>query len=176
MDVKADYFNYLCGFINDGVHNGRRYYKLLNKLHNINFRFCIPMDENRASDGIDMRYRFGLDNMYEQPVVASELDYKKCSVLEMMVALAVRVEESFLYDGYFDHTEEFFFKMLRNLGLIYQFDENYDDIYVTNSINKFLDRDYCSNGLGSLFVIDGYGDIRIVDIWTAMNWYVDENY
>jgi len=52
----------------------------------------LPMDGNRAEDGIDLRYRFGYEKEYEGSTIASYLDNSPCSVLEMLIALAFRAK------------------------------------------------------------------------------------
>jgi len=74
------------------------YQKLLRHLHNIDFQYMLPMDGNRAEDGIDLRYRFGYEKEYEGSTIASYLDNSPCSVLEMLIALAFRCEEHIMTD------------------------------------------------------------------------------
>ena len=60
-DINNDYFEWLYNLVCDGLYAGRNSYrKLLMFLHNTEFTWTIPMDENRASDGIDLRYRFSV--------------------------------------------------------------------------------------------------------------------
>ena len=75
-----------------------RYKILLCQLHGIIFYNLIDMDADRAEDGINLRYRFGYENGYESAMIASCLDNRPCSVLEMMVALAIKIEEQIMDD------------------------------------------------------------------------------
>lgn len=60
--------NILSGCVSSYVTNdiaGGCLIKLLRHLHNIDFQYMLPMDGNRAEDGIDLRYRFGYEKEYE---------------------------------------------------------------------------------------------------------------
>ena len=64
-----------------------RFWRVLRWLHARPFNWTLPMDQNRESDGIRLRYMFGDEQNIVQPIVASELDRTGCSMLEMMVAM-----------------------------------------------------------------------------------------
>jgi hypothetical protein len=156
-----DYFECLYEIVN--ASDGLSYRKLLRHLHGIEFIFSIPKDANRAADGQDLRYRFGFH--YPGP----------CSVLEMMVALALRCEETIMDDPrYGNRTSQWFWGMIVNLGLGSMVDERYDEDYVDERIDIFLKRKYKRNGEGGLFHIRNCEyDLRKVEIWTQLLWYLD---
>ena len=53
-------------------------------------------------------------------------------------------------------------------------DERFDRVYAEDVIDDFLDRDYAPNGKGGLFTIKHCDyDLREVEIWTQMCWYLD---
>ena len=94
-DLSSRYFEWLCGIVFDGRYlKGRSYSKLFELLHSVDFEVVIGMDQNRAEDGIDLRYRFGDEQGYIQPMIASLIDNVPCSVLEMMVALSFQCENT----------------------------------------------------------------------------------
>lgn len=148
------------------------YRKLLIHLHNVEFIFTIPKDQNRAEDGISLRYRFALINGYED-----EYDYLDgpCSILEMMVALAIRCEENIMDDpNVGDRTGQWFWNMVVSLGLGHMTDIHYDRRFVDEVLDKFLEREYEPNGKGGLFTIRNCGrDLRTVEIWYQLCWYLD---
>ena len=85
------------------------YRKLLVRLNEIPFIYILPMDENRKEDGLDLRYRFGHENGISDKEIANHLDISDCSVLEMMVALAIHCEENIMDDPeYGDRTSKWF--------------------------------------------------------------------
>ena len=108
-------YSIICG---ENDYNHLSYRKLIAFLNDIEFTYILEMDENRAQDGIDFRYRFGYTKGYSRDVIARYLDNRPCSVLEMMVALAFRVEEQIMDDyEYGDRTGQWFWNMIVSLGL-----------------------------------------------------------
>ena len=91
MEQKTNkYFNYLCSFVyDDGFLVG--YTKLLRQLFETEFIYS-DLDKNRVGDGISLRYRFDPDNYH------SYLDDMPISVLEILIALALRCEETIMYN------------------------------------------------------------------------------
>lgn len=174
-DVLNEYFDWMCQLVSDKQYIGdRSYRKLLSKLHNIPFTYTIDMDGNRAADGIDLRYRFGYERNYEDYIIASFLDDKPCSVLEMIVALALRCETIMEDPDYGDRTGEWFWGMIESLGLESMDDTSFNRNYVDDVIDIFLSRDYGRDGRGGLFTIKHpKRDLRTVEIWYQMNWYLD---
>ena len=41
-------------------------------------------------------------------------------------------------------------------------------------IFRFLDRNYQRDGSGGLFIVHGHGDLRNVEIWYQMLWYLND--
>lgn len=152
------------------------YRKLLYFLHSVPFYYLIEMDDNRAGDGVSLRYRFGNQMGYHNSVIATYLDNRECSVLEMMVALANRIEESIMDNPEFgDRTGEWFFSMLGSLQISNQNDDIFDAEYVGNVVKVLLERIYEPNGLGGLFTLERpRRDMRGVEIWMQAMWYLDE--
>lgn len=150
--------------------------KLLLCLHSINFRYSIPMDGNREEDGTDLRYRFGYEKSYEGPMIASYLDDRPCSVLEMLIALAMRCEEHIMDDPDIgNRTGQWFWSMISNLGLGSMTDANFDRAQTNHAISIFLDREYKPNGEGGLFTVRKCPrDLRTIEIWYQMCWYLDD--
>ena len=73
-----------------------------------------------------------------------------------------------------NRTGKWFFDMITNLGLIHEDDSRIDIGYAKQRIERFLDRDYCSNGEGGLFVVRNTGrDLRTIDIWYQAMWYLN---
>lgn len=149
------------------------YRKLLMLLHDTEFIFSISKDENRAKDGIDLRYRFLLYGDREDVL---DCLYGPCSVLEMMVALSIHIEENIMDDpSVGDRTGQWFWGMIVSLGLGSMTDIRFDKQYATDIIARFLNRDYEPNGKGGLFTLRNCDkDLRDVEIWYQMHWYLDE--
>lgn len=146
--------------------------KLFTFLHDTEFTYFVPHDENRAADGMDLRYRFCLHHDCE------DLEYcldGPCSVLEMMVALAIRCEERIMSDpNYGDRTSQWFWGMISSLGLSGQTDYNFNERLVQDVLWTFLNREYAPNGKGGLFTIRRWDrDARDVEIWHQLMAYLN---
>lgn len=172
-DVREEYFEWLYNYVCNGrSHDTITYTKLFRLLHQIEFTYLIPKDANRASDGIDLRYRFSLYKGYSN--INDILD-GPCSVLEMMIALAIRCEETIMDNtGYGDRTGQWFWGMMSDLGIGMMYDDIFDEEIVKNIITDFLNRQYRPDGKGGLFYIRGCeDDLRDIEIWVQLLWYLD---
>lgn len=173
-DVVNSYFNWLYETVCENRFSEEvSYKKLLTQLHNTEFRYTLLMDDNRSEDGLCLRDRFAND--YDIPNIDRYLQ-GPCSVLEMMVALAIRCEESTMDDPkYGDRTGQWFWQMIGNLGLGAMKDVRYDKIFVRGVLDKFLDRKYDRDGRGGLFHIKNCDtDLRDIEIWNQMWWYMGD--
>lgn len=176
-NLSDEYFEWMYQLVcNDKYYKRLSYRKLLYLLHDIEFSYILELDENRAEDGRDFRYRFGYECGYPRDYIATDLDIRPCSVLEMMIALAFRGEEQIMDDPEFgNRTGQWFWNMIVSLGLGSMNDSNFDRRYVEDVIFSMLDRDYAPNGEGGLFTIDSCPyDMREIDIWSQFMWYLDE--
>lgn len=177
--VKETYFLYLYDFIEPPdlgtpLPDNLTWYKQSRYLHHRIFRPAMPMDENRAEDGKSLRYRFVLDHPEFEP-------YRKylagpCSMLEMMAALAIRIEETIMDDPrYGNRTFQWYRKMIKSLGLGGNTDKYYDEDRVIEACDIFMRRDYAADGEGGLFKLKRPpADLRDVEIWVQANWYINE--
>lgn len=176
-DIYDDYVNWLIHTVSRGrFSDDISYSELLLYLQHIKFRYSIPFDQNRAEDGISLRYRFAIMHGYEDfaDEVMDVLD-GPCSVLEMMLALAIKCEENIMDDPkYGDRTGQWFWGMIKNLGLGSMRNGRFDEDYVDDVIQRFLDRKYEPDGRGGLFTVrDCEYDLREVEIWHQLCWYLD---
>lgn len=171
--LNDEYFDWMYGLVCGDQRLSYR--RLLRYLHERVFTYTIPMDGNREADGINLRYRFAYEFDYDRPMIATYLDDKPCSILEMMVALAVRCEEHIMSDPEFgDRTGRWFFTMIDNLGIGYMDDTRFDARYADVVIDIWLNHDYEPDGKGGLFTVEEpIRDLRTVDIWYQMCWYLN---
>lgn len=172
-----EYFDWMQEVVSDGKPDRKASYRhLLMTMFETEFIYQIEMDGNRFEDGIDLRYRFGFERGYPDFVIANKLDTRVCSVLEMLVALAMRCEEHIMDNPEIgNRTGEWFWDMVDNLGLSEQTDQNFDVVYTRDVIERFLSRDYEPDGRGGLFTIKHVdADMRDVEIWYQMMWHLDE--
>jgi len=165
MTIDEEFFEWIYQYING---KGRR--KLLWALFNEDFFTIMDMDDNRLRDGIELRYRFSDEANIPIRVIDKKLDVDTCSVLEMMVALAIRMEDSVLGDpDYGDRTNMWFWTMVKTLGLYDMTDDNIDYEYVKHTIARFINRDFDRDGNGGLFTVrNTRQDFRDIEIWQQM--------
>lgn len=170
--LNEEYFKWLCSLVCDNIQND----ELLEELHNTEFIYTIAMDANRASDGVDLRYRFADEHNHHQAMIASYLDDRPCSMLEMMVALALRCEEDIMVNPDIgNRTGEWFWDMIDSLGLYPKANKKINKTKVHEVIEKFLNHEYEYDGKGGLFTIKNPPkDLRNVEIWYQLNWYLNE--
>ena len=167
--IDREYFEWLCDTVcGDRFAQGVSFERLLARLHEIEFVYSIPKDENRAEDGMDLRYRFAHED-------ADRYLRGPCSVLEMLVALSLRCEETIMDDpDKGNRTGQWFWGMITNLGLGSMTDDRYSRGYVDECVFRFLYREYAPDGKGGLFRIrDCEDDLRDVEIWYQLCWYLD---
>lgn len=169
--ILEDYFDWLYEIVIPSRHNKRASYKkLLGLLHHIEYRYYIEYDENRSADGEELRWRYVCDG--------GDRDILKwngsCTVLEMMIGLAYQME-SIMENPDVDYGVGYWFwMMVHNLELDYMSDSKFNkcDVYEKTSI--FMDREYAPNGDGNIIYIkDCKEDLREVEIWCQMCWYLD---
>ena len=157
----------------------KNYTKLIQILLDLEFIWIHPRDENRAGDGLALRDDF----TYETGLYldGSSGLMPKCTVFEMLAALAYRCESQLMLDysvGY--RGARWWYLMLENLDLDQCTDNRWrrdDDAYVRDVIHKFMNRDYKANGEGGLFPIKTRGiNQRTEEIWKQLMAYLNENY
>lgn len=174
LEANEEYFEWLYNLVcKDKFSKHISYERLLRYLHDTEFIYSIPKDENRAEDGISLRYRFVTEWVLDYDM----LDYLDgpCSVLEMMIALAIRCEENIMDNPKIgDRTSQWFWGMITNLGLGSMMDDNFDEGFVDDTVTRFLNRDYDPDGKGGLFTVKYCDyDLRDVEIWYQLCWYLD---
>ena len=175
-DIFIDlYFDWMYQLVCDDQYQDS-YCRLLSHLHDREFIYILEMDGNRATDGVDLRYRFAYDCGYNYSMVDRYLGNRPCSILEMMVALALKCEENIMVDpDVGDRTGLWFWDMVASLGLSSMTDSEFDIFYVDDVLDRFLNREYRRNGEGGLFTVRHCRyDLRTAEIWYQMNWYLND--
>ena len=177
-NLENRYFNWIVKKIHliRDIKVDHQYTKLLKYLYNRSFEYYIlPMDGNRSEDGIDLRYTFGYEEKIDQHEIERYLDHRDCSMLEMMVALAIKAENIVGDSTLGDRTGLWFWEMIGSLGLLGSDDPNFDEKKVEMIIDRFINHDYKPNGAGGLFIVyDPPHDMRDTEIWNQMCWFLNE--
>lgn len=172
---EEDYYNWLLGKVADADFDPSRYSKLMRLMYNTEFTWTIDEDENRAFDGLDLRREFATEMDYNQMEVHMILG-RPCSILEMIIALACRIENQIMEDLFVGpRFGRWIMVMISSLGLKYETDDYYDYPYVDYIISSFLKREYERDGDGGLFRVRNHDiDMREMEIWSQTNWYLKE--
>lgn len=155
----------------------KRYEDLVFELHTIPFSFCIASDESRVADGLELRDEYYLEMDYISPIFKDE----KCSVLEVLVALAIRIECEYIGDPREEHPEQIFWEMVGNL---FNIEQNWrlctseiDRDFIHKKVDIWIKRRFNYDGSGSIFPLKNPDcDQADVNIWGQMNRYLMENY
>lgn len=138
-----------------------KYLELFMKLYDTDFVYLVSnRDVDRAMKGMELRH--------------SLCFYKTtpCSVLEMMIALAIDVNGVAGDGREGDRSSLFFWVMLESLGLSDMVNEAFDEALCDNILSDFMTHRYEYNGAGGLFTLKRcYKDVRKMEIWAiACHW------
>jgi len=170
------YFEFLCGLIG---HKSENYTMLLRHLHKIEFYGLIPNDDNRGEDGKRLRDTY----MEKRGHIGSSFlpDLGACTVLEMLIALAPRMEMELADNPKAMSAEECFWMFMNNLQWTEFDDARYIDSAldgtVYDKVQILLDRTYDALGNGGIFPLKcSNKDQRTVEIWYQMMEYLLDNF
>lgn len=173
-ELWDDYLQYLIW--RGGLQKMTKFGRLFEILHHINFEYILERDENREGDGVELRDDYSIPYCFDVELEEAFYD-QKCSVLEMLIALSIRVDNEIIGDPSKEHPEKFFMEMIENLGLDIFKGNQYRDADVIKIVRKWIDRKFNKNGIGSPFPLRyDCRDQRKLEIWDQMNAYISENY
>lgn len=144
----------------------RTYLQLFAELHNKEFVWLIPNDDNRLADGLELRGEFF-------NVHGEDVGEDGASVLEVLIALSRRL--AFTADG---DPEVWAWRLIQNLEL----DKFWDPLKSASKIQDLDDRlealiwrTYHSDGQGGFFPLAWpEEDQRKVELWYQMNAFIEE--
>ena len=175
--IRKRYFEWLAGLVCDmSRDDGCGYRLLMKKLHDIEFYWTIDNDVNRASDGKELRGRF-VDECYIGPEENFDAINGVCTVLEMLVGLAIRWNDCVASSDVEDNAHEYFWILMKNLGLDMQDDKHFDADFVVKTVEKWLNHEYGVDGKGGIFPLKLVCDDQTkVEIWYQLQNYLMENY
>lgn len=168
-ETRLAYQDYLVSLVCD-EYQSRYFTRLLTMLMETPFAPTnVGHDCNRASDGLTLRHSYAEANSIDIYELRGS-----CSVLEMMVALSIRIEQEYMSDlecG--DRTGQWFWYMIKSMRLLGMDDGRFEEDVAYSYIQDMLCRRYSPEGLGGLFYVKGCTrDLRYDEIWTQMNQYL----
>lgn len=157
----------------------RGYSNLMEQLHHTEYTWgLIQKDENRAADGMKFRdeYWDSLCGNAPNSLYEDILD-TPCSVLEMLVGLAIRVDTEYIGNPKDPRPDIFFWEMCCNLGLKDYKNSAYKREKVDVILQNWLTKNHNYNGFGTIFPVSHpINDHREMEIWSQMMEYLTENY
>lgn len=146
---------------------------LFEYLHNYPFSWSLSMDENRAEDGKYLRENFEDEMGIPDGIVLCGT----CTTLEMLVALAIRMDKEYIGEPGEPDPSSIFIELLNNLGLWKYDNRRFTASKVNQILQVWMSRSFEYNGKGSLFPLkEASRDQRKIEIWDQMNAYIYENY
>lgn len=173
--MEYEYMMWLIESIDPLGRVGDYYQPVLEELYVRDFEWGakFPDDENRAKDGLELRKIFASESGIDKSEIG--IDWKPCSCLEMMIAIARRIEFEIVAVPGSEDVPRWFWMFMHNLGLDPSDAGCEDLVYVDSRISRWLQRKYQRDGKGGIFVVsDDYFDMRKMTIWKQMNAVLNE--
>lgn len=176
MSRMGEYFIWLTEQIDDRQCDSDFLYDTCAVLFDITFQPLDADDMNRVGDAHSLQQRYleeeGLDGLIKN---GNEDAYEneEATVLEVLVALCIRLEHDILGEPGNEHPERWFWQMIANFGITEDMDEH--DIY--QIINDWMDGNYEPDGRGGPFILHDYDyDVRELGLWDQAQHYIFENF
>lgn len=162
--LDYEYYEWLVSQIH--IPTGKTYGDLFERMHNLEFVWTVPNDDNRVQDGIDLRAEF------LEETGGRKLNLTVVTFLEVLVALSRRV--AFTAGG---NAEQWAWRLIKNIRL-HKMSDPLDGTRVL-VVNDILDaviwRTYHPDGRGGFFPLNNPSEDQTkVEIWYQMNAYVME--
>ena len=178
--LSDGYFKWLLGILGFKESAECRYISMLSYLYSTDFKLTDPVvghDENRLSDAFELRATFS--NNFTDPVLPKIFE-EPMSVLEVLTAFAMRIDDDIMYDGSL-HASKWFFIMIDNLGMTNFTDDTLGLDWTIEDEEQIVDiwmsRQYREDGKGSIFPLKCPGvDQKNLEMWYQMQEWFRENY
>lgn len=161
--VDYDYFEWLISQVD--IRTNHTYTYVFERMHNLEFVWTVPNDDNRVQDAIDLRLEF-LDH------ASGHLNLAGATLLEVLISVSRRCEFTAGGDAYL-----WAWRLLKNLGLT-KIPDPVDDEgaqKIDDILYALVWRTYDYNGKGGFFPLKyPKEDQTKVEIWYQLNAYVME--
>ena len=161
--VDYEYYEWLISQIR--IRNDKSYRDLFEIMHNLEFHWTVPNDDNRVEDGLDLRIEFLNERILT-------LNLGTVTMLEILVSLSRRA--AFTAGG---TPADWAWKLLKNLELTKKPDPLTEEqiVQVNDILDALIWRTYHTDGRGGFFPLKNpEEDQTKVEIWYQMNQYIME--
>ena len=173
--IKKEYFAHLVEEVCDKNHHKVDYIPLLDLLNSIPFDCAIQEDHSRVADGAFLRKKWLVDEGWSDYMYVFE--DTEVTVLEVLVALAERIEYQVGNIMLGNHTADRFWELLDNLDISKYSADNYKPLNIREKVTVWMERKFKSDGKGSPFPVKHpEKDLRTRDMWGQMGEYLMEKY
>ena len=174
INVRSLYFRWIIGKLDKDM--VKKYSSLLMHLFKSEFieNAEVPMDVNRARDGVALRKKFISEQEYFGDSELESIQYEDCSWLEMLIALAERIDDQMMFDMNLGNmTNKWFCLIIDQMGLKQYNEQNYVYDQIKNKLNKFIRREYENDGKNGIFRCNK--NVTKIEIWYQMMEWFNEN-
>lgn len=167
QEIDYEYYEWLVSQIRVPTNKSLR--DVFERMHNLEFVWFIPNDDNRVQDALDLRVQFLNGDMGRREI---GLSLQGATILEVLVSLSRRI--AFTAGG---NSETWAWKLLKNLRLNKFVDPllSTDADRVDDILQSVVWRTYEPDGYGGFFPLKNpTEDQTKVEIWYQMNAYAIE--
>jgi hypothetical protein len=154
---------------------GNKYSLLLSYLYSKMFSWSHPMDENLSVNGLNLRNKFVSENpKYKDFATVVPMSLTHCTMLEIMVELAVACDNAITDPGDATQANKWFWIMIKSMGLDGLTNEHFDVMVADSIVEICIKREFEPNGEGSFFCVNGPvdDDFRNLSIWAQFLAYI----
>lgn len=154
---------------------GPEYSKLLTLLYETTYVPTLVDDENRREDGDALLRQYCREYGYDIPPVDEGIS-DKCSVLEMLIAFATRINTELVGDPSGSYVGLWLARMLENLGIYKYDDAHWSRIKVARKVWIWMHK----KGDVALFPITLFSDLeqdsRKISEWERVNMFLNAQF
>ena len=136
------------------------------------FEVILDKDSDRISDCLALRGQY-----FYEIGINGDFSNKEVSILELLISLAIRIDNEYIGNPNDPHPEIIFWEMICNLGLNKFDNSHYNGDKIYRILGNFVSRQYDFNGNGGIFPLKNVCfDQKDVEIVGQMKAYLSEKY
>lgn len=181
LSAEEQYITWLYSKVGLGTREYGCFWRVIRRLFAIPFPVIVNRDINRVTDAEHLRMDFVHE--YHIDVRRSDFTQRRVSVLEVLVAFALRIQSDIMWDpDDEDRAPLWFWSMIENVGVdLRKYQDGYFNaecmVNLDEMIEKAIYRDYQKTGMGGFFPLKNpKKDQKKVELWYQMQFWIDENF